>query len=426
MKPEKMLAKQPIQYSTLYVDMNSFFASVEQFYNPDLRGRPVAVSTAPSGGGSIVAASIEAKRMGIKTGTKVSEAHSLCPGVVVVHDSPNSYRKIHREIMAILHATPCYVRAKSIDEAYLKVPSYLQTPDGVEKLIKTIKTDLHGLYGDSILCSVGVSSNIWLSKMASNSQKPDGKVVLTQDDLEEFYKSLCLTDLTGVNFRMARRLYDLGIQTPHDLYLASWRFLHKTIGINGGKWYLRLRGFEVDEDEVKASKSVSHQITTMPNPPTQIVEMTTYTNKIAVNLGKRLRSKNLAATGIAIYVRFNNGSWWANGFKKVSVFRSDHEIIKLAQMLLKKLHSLPDSVRKISISLFDLREDVQVAMDFDNHSPRHLAISRATDMINARFGPNTIMPLKSFHAGHINLNRVGFAGDLLRETINPTDKKHFR
>ena len=329
MKPEIFLKNQPVEYSTMYVDMNSFFASVEQFHNPDLRGRPVAVSTAPSGGGSIVAASIEAKRAGIKTGTKVSEAYRLCPGVVVVHDSPNSYRKIHREIMDILHATPCYVRAKSIDEAYLKVPSYLQNENGVETLVKSIKQGLFGLYGDSILCSIGVASNVWLAKMASNSQKPDGKVILTQVNLADFYDSLCLTDLTGINFRMARRLYNLGIQNPRDFYGASWRFLSKSLGVNGGKWYLRMRGFEVDIDEIKANKSISHQITTMPDPPTRFVEITTYTNKIAVNLGKRLRSKELAAGGIAIFIKFNNGQWWANGYNKVSVFRSDYEIIKL-------------------------------------------------------------------------------------------------
>lgn len=426
MKPENLLKNQPIEYSTIYVDMNSFFASVEQFHNPSLRGRPVAVSTAPSGGGSIVAASIEAKRAGIKTGTKVSEAYSLCPGVVVVHDSPNSYRKIHREIMDILHATPCYVRAKSIDEAYLKVPSYLRNPAGVEKLIATIKQSLFGLYGDSILCSAGVGSNIWLAKMASNSQKPNGKVILRRPDLAGFYRGLCLVDLTGINFRMAKRLYAIGIQNPYDFYCASWRLLAKSLGVNGGKWYLRLRGFEVDADEIRANKSISHQITTMPNPPTSLVEITTYTNKIAVNLGKRLRTKELAATGIAIFVKFNNSQWWANGFKKTSAFSSDYEIIKLAQMLLKKLYMLPDSVRKINITLFNLVENKQLAMEFGDHMSRHLAVSRAADTINSRFGVGTIMPLRSFYAEHVDLNRVGFAGDLIREKSNPTDKNHYK
>jgi DNA polymerase-4 len=425
MKPEDLLKNQPIEYSTIYIDMNSFFASVEQFYNPDLRGRPVAVSTAPSGGGSIVAASIEAKRTGIKTGTKVSEAYRLCPEVVVVHDSPNSYRKIHREIMDILHATPCYVRAKSIDEAYLKVPSYLQSRKGVEKLIQAIKSELFGLYGNSILCSAGVASNIWLAKMASNSQKPNGKVILNASKLEDFYKTLCLTDLTGINFRMARQLYAVGIQNPYDLYLSSWRFLNKKLGINGGKWYLRLRGFEVDVDKLKANKSISHQITTMPNPPTKLVEITTYVNKIAVNLGKRLRHKELGATGIAIFVAFNNGQYWGNAYKKVAIFRSDYEIIKLSQMLLKKLNFLPDSVRKVSITLFNLSESRQMAIDWGDGMAKYLALSNAIDEINTRYGGGTIMPLRSHNAEHVNLNRVGFAGDLIREKINPTDKHYY-
>lgn len=425
MKPEDLLKNQPIEYSTVYIDMNSFFASVEQFYNPDLRGKPVAVSTAPSGGGSIVAASIEAKRTGIKTGTKVSEAYQLCPEVVVVHDSPNSYRHIHRQIMDILHATPCYVRAKSIDEAYLKVPSYMQTRHQVEQLIQAIKNELFKLYGDSVLCSAGVASNIWLAKMASNSQKPNGLVVLDRKSLAGFYKTLSLVDLTGINWRMARRLYAIGVQTPSDLYRSSWRFLNKKLGINGGKWYLRLRGFEVDVDKLKANKSISHQITTMPNPPTKLVEITTYVNKIAVNLGKRLRHKELGATGIAIFVAFNNGQYWGNAYKKVAIFRSDYEIIKLSQMLLKKLNFLPDSVRKVSITLFNLSESRQMAIDWGDGISRYLALSNAIDEINARYGGGTIMPMRSHNAEHVNLNRVGFAGDLIREKTNPTDKHYY-
>lgn len=425
MSPEDLLRNQPVEYSTMYVDMNSFFASVEQFYDPNLRGRAVAVSTSPSGGGSIVAASIEAKKSGIKTGTKVSEAYKLCPEVIIVHDSPNSYREIHREIMHILHATPCYVRAKSIDEAYLKIPSYMQTPKDIENLVFRIKDQLFKRYGDSILCSIGVASNIWLAKMASNSQKPDGKVILDRPQLEDFYQGLCLTDLTGINVRMARRLYDLGIQTPFDLYISSWRFLSKKLGVNGGKWYLRMRGFEVDHGTISANKSISHQITTMPNPPTSLVEITTYVNKIAVTLGRRLRRKQLSATGMAIFIKFNDGHWWVNGYKRTSMFSLDTEIINLSKMLLKKLNYLPDSVRKINISLLNLVEDRQTSINFDSSTTGKLALSRAIDSINDQFGRGTIMPLRSFYAEHVNLNRVGFAGDLIRERSNPTDSNHF-
>ncbi|MEI6581387.1 MAG: hypothetical protein WCN86_00735 [bacterium] len=413
MLPEYLIKPQSSQYSTIYIDMNSFFASVEQFYSPHLRAKPVAVSTAPSSGGSIVAASIEAKRAGVKTGTKVAEARLMCPNIVIVHDSPNSYRHIHRQIMQILHGTACHVRAKSIDEAYLKVPSYLQTREGVLSLVEGIKSSLMGLYGEHILCSVGVASNVWLAKMASNSQKPDGLVMLDKTNLVGFYKGLSLVELTGINRKMARRMYDIGIQNPIDLYSASWKYINNKLGINGGKWYLRMRGFEVDIEVIKANKSISHQITTMPNPPDTIVGLTTYANKIAVTLGSRLRKKNLAASGISIYVQFLGGNWQGYTFSNIAFFRSDIKIISLTKMLLKKL-IISSEVRKISITLFGMSDSRQLVFDlFDRQ--KELSLSLAVDKINSSYGDNTIMPLRSFMASHIELNRVGFAGDLLRE-----------
>ncbi len=423
MNPENLLKNQPIPYSTIFVDMNSFFASVEQFYNPELRGRPVGVSTAPSAGGSIVAASVEAKKYGIKTGTKVAEAQAMCPDIVVVHDSPNSYRDIHRQIMAILHTTPCYVRAKSIDEAYLKVPSYLQSRSGAIQLIAGIKQALNDLYGGHILCSAGVASNIWLAKMGSNNQKPDGLVFLTKDRLADFYKSISLLDMTGINFRMARQLYNLNIQNPWQLYNASWKFLRGKLGVNGGKWYLRLRGFEVDIEKIQANKSISHQVTTMPNPPKNNVELTTYVNKIAVNLGGRLRRKELSAAGIALSIRFIDGSCQGDIFRRVALFRSDKDIIALSKMLLNKLF-IDRPVRKLSITLFNTSMSKQLPLDIFNDK-KPLMLSYAIDEINKKHGKNTIMPLRSFYAGHVDLNRVGFAGDLTREFSNPTDKQHF-
>ena len=418
MKPEFLLSNKPSDYSTLYIDMNSFFASVEQYHDPRLRNRPVAVSTALSGGASVIAASIEAKRAGIKTGTKLADARQLCPELVVIHDSPNSYRKIHREIMAVLNATPCRVQPKSIDEAYLKIPSYLQNRKSALELAKSIKASLSSTYGRSILCSIGVASNIWLAKMAGNSQKPDGLVLLNPSKYAEFYRSLVLTDLTGINHRMARRLYDIGIYNPTDLYGASWRLLNNKLGVNGGKWYFRMRGYEVDDIKINANKSISHQITTMPNPPSSFVEITTYINKIAINLGERLRSKSLASTGIAIFIKYVDGNWWGRDYKKVVTIRSNYEIIKLSNMLLKKLKYFSSPVRRINITLFNLVADNQLSIgalrEYDAKD-RHILASVAIDTINSRYGKGTIVPIRSLNTEHINTNRIGFAGDLIRE-----------
>ena len=414
MKAEQFITIKPGQYSVLYVDMNSFFASVEQFYNPALRRRPVAVSTSPVGG-SIIAASIEAKLYGIKTGTRVGQAIAMCPQLVVVGDRPELYRTAHRQIMKILHSTVCHVQAKSIDEAYLKVPSYMQSRDQVIELVESIKASLHSIYGSSVLCSVGVSHNVWLAKMAGNSQKPNGLVFVSSDDLASFYGGQVLTDFTGISTAMAKRLYQIGIETPLQLYSASWRLLNSKLGVNGGKWYLRMRGFEVDIRADRPNKSIGHQVTTAPSLAGTVGEITTYINKMSTTLGSRLRSKSLAASGLALYIRFDNGEWWASSFKKTSMFRSNSEILALLKMLLEKLTFMPSPASRIGVTLLNLAADRQITMAIAGYDGKNLSLSIAMDEINHRYGPNTIMPLRSHSASHIRLDRVGFAGDIIRE-----------
>lgn len=423
--PELRLKQQPVPFSTMFIDMDSFFASVEQYYDPKLRGKPVGVATGQSNGASIIAASIEAKRHGVRGGVRVGDARAKCPDLVVVHDSPNSYRAIHRQIMDILQATPCYVRAKSIDEAYLLIPSYMRTRVEVVGLAKAIIQSIYNLYGEHIGCSIGVASNIWLAKMGSNFDKPKGLVVLGQADLEDFYKQLTLLALTGINTRMARRLYAMGIESPHDLYMASAGYLRRNLGVNGEKWYLRVRGFEVDYDPVAANKSISHQITTVPNSPTNTDELMAFINKIGVTLGNRLRTKSLRAQGMFIGLNFMDHSRWGNVAAHTQAFRSDYQINKLARTLLSKLVAVHSPVKKIYMTLFDLSDELQLALPLEPEAIKYENLAEAVDAINDRYGKNTLMPLRSFFAGYADLNRVGFAGDLIRETTNPTDKNHY-
>lgn len=415
MKPEDLIKQQPKEYSTIYVDMNSFFASVEQFYDPKLRGRPVAVATALSGGGSIIAASVEAKRFGIKTGAKVAEARLKCPEIVVIRDNPDKYRLIHREIMTILHSTPCYVCPKSIDEAYLKVPSYMRTRKQTLALSKEIKAILFDRYNEYILCSIGVASNIWLAKMGSNSRKPNGLVVYTKSTHRELYASLRLIDFTGISWRLARRMYATGIDSPMALYNASWRFLSSKFGVNGTKWYLRMRGVEVDFQPAKVNKSISHQITTIPRVPSSNVEITTYLIKISIALGVRLRHKSLIGRGISLTIHYLDGQKWTNTYQHTTNYRSDYEIIALSKMLLKKQKNFEEPVRMIVMTLFNLEKQAQTAMPIDSQCNKILTLTNTIDDINAKFGQNSIKLGESLGLESINLNRIGFGTDLVRE-----------
>lgn len=418
MWPEKILTQTRDHYSTLYIDMNSFFASVEQFYDPKLRGKPVGVCAGLSSGSTVLAASVEAKRLGIATGTKVAEARVTCPDIVLMNGNHKTYKAVHTEIMAILHQTRCYVGAKSIDEAFMLIPSYLRSREESLALAKQIKQALFGRYQEHIRASIGISSNIWLAKMASNAQKPDGLVCIALNQLEGFYSDLRLIDMTGVGRRMSQQFYRKGIYTPLQLYQATYRELQKYFGVVGSKWYLRMRGYEVDSDPPKPQKSLGHQVTTMPNPPGTVAEATTFCLKIATTLGYRLRNKRLKAKGILLHLRFTDHMSTGYMIKNLPTFNSDHDITRYIYMLLKKLKVIYP-VKRISITLFDLTADYQLELPLQPEQSRFQRLSYASDLINNRFGKGSIQIARAMLASSVDLERVGFAGDQIRESYGP-------
>lgn len=418
-KPENLLSQKVLEYSTIYIDMDSFFASVEQYYQPGLRGKPVAVATGPGMGASLVAATYDAKALGIKTGTKVARALELCPELQVVQDKPELYRQVHREFMAVLHDTICQVQPKGIDEAYLKVPSYAQNSPDVFALVKAIKASIYKMYKEHICCSIGVASNIWLAKQAASSNKPRGLVQIATAGLAEFYASKSLTSLTGVGDRMARQFALQQIFTPLDLYTASWPLLSKHFGVNGQKWYLRMRGYEVDLAIYKDQKSLGHQVTMGYHKPQGIVEITTFMLKICNTLAVRLRKKNLKAQSLSIGLFFTDHTYTHTKQDKLIAFNQDRTIRANCMMLLKKL-DCSKPVLRISVTLYNLSASSQLQLGASSKLDSSLGLDRSIDSLRSRFGDNSSSVASAFFEQSVNLDRVGFAGDLLLETSSPT------
>jgi len=404
----------PQPYSTLYVDMDSFFASVEQFYMPELRGKPVGVATGRSQGASIIAASVEAKRMGVRGGTKIDTACLMCPGLIIVHNSPNSYRAIHRQIMAILQDTYCMVQAKSIDEAVLKIPHYAQNREPVFTLIKAIKKQLYSLYNEHIQCSIGVSSNMWLAKMAASYKKPNGTFVIHANK-QEFYANLSLLALTGIGYRMKKRMLALGLYTPLDIYTASRLFLRRALGVEGEKWYFRMRGYEVDEHPFKRHQSLSHQITTVPEYPETPAKITTYLIKIAEVLGKRLRDKQLKARSIYLGLYSVDYVYQSKELKKLIEFNDSKILTRYLLLLLKKL-TIHAKIKKITVSVSDVTSNWQIDMESYLEKEQSNSLYSGIDTLSEKYHHNLVNSLQTLHSGHIDLERVGFAGDIMRET----------
>ncbi len=233
----------------MYIDMNSYFASCEQQLVPRLRGKPIGVCPYPGPNAVVIACSVEAKRLGIKTGMLSSECRLLCPGFEMVPTRPVEYRRIHVKIMNILkqYFDRKDILPKSIDEAVVNLTHYTHVYKDFLVIAKRIKYDIATSIGEYVTCSIGIAGNVFLAKLATEIQKPNGLVTITTDNLDEYLSVLKLTDLPGIARGNEKRLNRAGIYSPLDMRRASAIILRKALGgITGNYWYYRLHFQEVD------------------------------------------------------------------------------------------------------------------------------------------------------------------------------------
>src|SRR5215211_6034798 len=203
----------------MFVDLNSAFSTIEQQANPLLRGKPIVVAAYDTPNGCVVAPSIEAKQFGIKTGMTVRDARLLCPRVIVRTPDPAKYRAVHLMFRKIFQDYSPDVTPKSIDEAVIDLTDTLCLfKGGVVGIAKEIKRRFREEIGEWMRCSIGVSTNRFLAKLAASLHKPDGLDIIDHTNMLEVYKRTKLLDLNGINTRYQARLNAYGIFTPMEFY----------------------------------------------------------------------------------------------------------------------------------------------------------------------------------------------------------------
>jgi DNA polymerase-4 len=397
-----MLAAQPVEGQALFVDMNSFFASVEQETKPELRGKPVGVLPYLTDTTCVIAASIEAKQFGVKTGTLVPEARRLCPGILFLADNAATYRDYHRRIMAELDNLRCQITIKSIDEAYLRVPRDLTSQ--ARQLADEVKSSVRRV-GSTLRCSVGVAPNLFLAKMGTNLRKPDGLLEIRLADLEGLYATLRLTDLHGISWRLERRLHAIGINTSLELYHAPYSLLKRTFGLPGEAWYLRLRGYEVDERPTHRSQ-IGHQNTIVPEPARTRTELMTIASGLTYKVAAGLRREDFAARSVGVFARTVHRQYWFNFYRGHTPFTDSATLYQHVERLLERL-SLSVPIRLLGVTATDLLPAAALPQSlFDAH--RHSeALSAAIDQMGAKYGRGTIIPARQLIGAPMK-DSVGF------------------
>ncbi len=256
---------QPDRFSFLHIDLNSFFASVEQQLHPEYRNRPLAVVPTLADTTCCIAASYEAKALGIKTGTQVGEAKKICPGIILVAGNHNEYAEYsHRIVKAVESCCPV-AHTPSIDEMVCQLIGREQEPPTARKIALAIKQAIKDDVGETLRCSIGMAPNRYLAKIASDMQKPDGLIGLLPSQLPRAIAHLELRDLPGVGARTEIRLNAKGITTMEALLALDRHGMHALWdSVWGDRLYHWLRGADSGDDgapvpsEIQKSLGHSH------------------------------------------------------------------------------------------------------------------------------------------------------------------------
>ena len=244
----------------LFLDLNAFLTSCEQQENPALRGRPVIVVQTPAESAVAIAASYAAKAFGIKTGTLVREARRLCPDVVPVRADHRLYTDYHERILKAVDTCLPVEKVMSIDEMACRLMGTERQVPVARALALKVKDALCEEVGECLTCSIGIAPNVFLGKVGSDLQKPDGLVVITKDDLPGILLGLKLQDIYGIGARMEQRLHRAGILTVEQLWNATPFQLRRVWGgINGVLFHQMLHGADIQPPSSRYSKSIGHQ-----------------------------------------------------------------------------------------------------------------------------------------------------------------------
>jgi DNA polymerase IV len=408
--------------TTLVIDLNCAFASIEQQHAPELRGRPLAIAAYATDAATIVSSSKEARDLGIKTGMRVFEARAIFPRVIVMEPNPPRYRATSDQLVDIMERHSPDVLRMSIDEASMNLAG---TPDleslGPTGVGRAIKNALREEVGECITCSVGISTSIWMAKQASNLDKRDGLEQVDHRNLVSVFERLKLTDLSGIADATADRLRKAMIHTPVDFLRATT----EQLGLAGmhsevaDGWRRRLRGFEVGSFQSAARKSYSHSHVLARATSSQ-AELEELLMRLSEMVGRRLRAagRRGAVVSVSVVYRPETGH-----FSKQSKLRSSiaaGEEIYGAALKLLAARERDRKVGTLGVGISGLSDGDPGQMDIfnDPSRPRGERLELAMDAIRDRFGEDAVQRARLLGRARVVRDRIAFGN-----TGHPDEKR---
>jgi len=398
--------------TTLVVDLNCAFASIEQQNDPALRGKVLAIAAYATDAATIVSSSREARDLGIKTGMKVFEAKAIYPALIVREPNPPRYRDVSDQLIDILERHSPEVLRMSIDEASMDLAG---TPDlkklGPEGVGRAIKRAIRDEIGEYVTASVGISTSIWMAKQASNLDKRDGLSRIDHANLVATFERLELTDLSGIADATARRLARAGIQTPVQFLRATTPRL-RLAGMHpehARGWSMRLRGFEVGGFETARRKSYSHSHV-MARATASQGELEELLMRLSDMVGRRLRSAGRRGSVISVGVVYRpDAGHFSRQAKQPRPVATGDEIYQAALKLLAA-RDPRRTVGTLGVGLSGLSDGDAGQLDLfmEPAHPRTERLEHAVDRIRDRFGEDALQRSRLLGRARVVRDRIAF------------------
>ena len=373
----------------LHIDMNAFFASVEQQANPELQGKPIAV-VGSHGRTVITTSSYEARKFGVKTGMAKWEALKVCPQLIFVVGDNKKYTYTSSRIMEMMRDYTPLVEVFSIDEAWLDVTHSLSIYGTPERIAYLLKARIKESFG--ITCSIGIAPNKLLAKLASDMQKPDGLTIIKPEDVSRILERMPINELCGIGKKMMRHLNMMSIYTCGELGRCDEARLTRKFGILGRVYKAMGQGIDnspvMPMEESDEVKSVGHSMT-LPRDIDRREEILRYLLQLSEMVGRRARRYEVSGKTIHLYVRFSDfySSVGKQDTLRVYINQSE-EIYKAAVAILDTLE-LPMTIRLLGIRLTNLQYHTQQLSLFPEER-RKTEMVRAMDAVNDKFGSFTV------------------------------------
>lgn len=376
----------------LHLDMDAFFAAVEQLDHPEYRGKPVIVGADPKGGkgrGVVATASYEARKYGIHSAMPISQAYKRCPQAIYLRGKYKRYSEVSQQVMSILKDFTPVIEKISIDEAFLDLTGSLNLFDGAEAIARQIKKRIKNELG--LTASVGLAPNKFLAKIASDLNKPDGQVIVEAGEEKNFLRELAISRLWGVGKKTEAVLKRMGISTIGQIAELPEQLLAKKFGKWGSTLWRLSNG--IDNRSVVAGsvqKSISQETTFDEDVDDEdLLERTLF--RIADDLSRLMRNDRLKARTITLKIRLEDFSTFTRS-RTLSDFVDSPQILRVVAVdLYRKFERKNKKVRLLGIGASQLSSisGEQLGL-FEPEAPLDEKLTKLMDALRDKFGEEAV------------------------------------